>query len=304
MRSNVPARVAVVLEVEPGRVGEAGRGDAPPGVFELRRRQGDAAQPGAVLAGGDLREAAPAAADLEHLVAFPQPGRLDDAAILVALRRLEVVGAGLVIGARIGHAGVEPARVERVRQVVMRLDVAPRAGLRVVAHEVPDAIRQALAEGAAAERGEALLVAQEEAQEVREVVDLDVAVDIGLREADRAAAHAGEERLQRAEGDGDLEVLLALEAEPPPVRHLDVEPADRREVAQKPGAAGDHQVRGEAAADARPARGHPIDLAHAGHAASRTPGRAGASSPRGRGRSRRPLRHSFSASQWMPAVTP
>ena len=115
---------AVVLEADLDAVGEAGRGDALAGELELLPGERDAGDPRAVVAGCHQREAAPAATDLEHVVAGSQAQLLADCAQLALLRLLERV-ALLPERAGVGHRVVEEEPVEVVAEVVVVLDVRP-----------------------------------------------------------------------------------------------------------------------------------------------------------------------------------
>src|SRR5581483_5414095 len=79
---------------------------------------------------------APAAADLEQTLARLQIDRLGEPAIFVVLCRGEIGRAVLEQRGRIGHARIEPCRVERVADVVMGKDVAARLAARVAVEPV------------------------------------------------------------------------------------------------------------------------------------------------------------------------
>src|SRR3569623_676071 len=84
-----------------------------------------------------LRKRAPAAADLEHAIARRGGGAIEDRGKLGALRLLEWLVRRGEARTRIGHAGVEPQRVELVDQIVLLVDVAPRAGAVVAVRAMP-----------------------------------------------------------------------------------------------------------------------------------------------------------------------
>src|SRR5262245_25059124 len=75
------------------------------------------------MLGGVAREGAPSAADVEKFFAGPQTQLAADHVELVALRGGEVVVPVFEIGAGVDHLGIEKERVERVRQVVVVLNV-------------------------------------------------------------------------------------------------------------------------------------------------------------------------------------
>lgn len=85
-------------------------------------------------------EAAPAAADLDQLVAARELQLPADEIELVTRRLLE--GAPLVAKhrARVGHRGIEECRKEGVSEVVVGRDVAPALAPAIQAQPVPDAV--------------------------------------------------------------------------------------------------------------------------------------------------------------------
>ena len=76
-----------------------------------------------MLAGGEGREAAPAAADLEHAIAGLEPELVADPLILAPLRVCERLVRPLEDRARVGHRLVEHQREEIVPEVVVVGDV-------------------------------------------------------------------------------------------------------------------------------------------------------------------------------------
>ena len=129
-RRRRPRAVAVVAEQEPDfpfRL-KPPRADSLPGLLELLLRQRQPrprVQEGEPLEGPE-RERAPAAPDLEHVVARPQPGRIEQS---VEFRQLGVLQgpAGGVQRRGIGHRLVEEEAVHVVSCVVVGLDVLARA---------------------------------------------------------------------------------------------------------------------------------------------------------------------------------
>ena len=126
------AFLAIVAQMKVHAVGEAGRSGAALRHFELFLRQGQSGHLGAAFAGEIECEPAPARADVEHLLPRAQQQLGRDMPLLVGLRCLEVVLRRLEIGAGILAVAVEEQFVELVGQIVMVLDVAPRAVNRVV----------------------------------------------------------------------------------------------------------------------------------------------------------------------------
>jgi hypothetical protein len=74
-------------------------------------------------------EPAPAAADVEQTFARMQAELAADVVQLLELRRVDGVGVGVEIRARIHHPLVEPDPVERVGDVVVMRDVAAVAAV-------------------------------------------------------------------------------------------------------------------------------------------------------------------------------
>ena len=93
-------------------------------LFRGDRQAGHAA---AVLGRGEAREAAPAAADLEHAILLDQPQPLADPPVLAPLGIRERLVGVLEDGARVGHRLVEHQLEEVVAEVVVVGDVAARA---------------------------------------------------------------------------------------------------------------------------------------------------------------------------------
>ena len=114
----------VVLLQDLGSAGQAGRGDPLSGELRLRRRDGHSGHPRAVFAGGDEREAAPAAADLEDVVARAEAKLVADPAELPQLCLLQGVALLLEDRAGVRHRLVEKEAEELVAEVVVVLDVA------------------------------------------------------------------------------------------------------------------------------------------------------------------------------------
>ena len=185
---------AVVLEADLDAVGEAGRRDALAGELELLLGERDAGDPRPVLAGRHQREAAPAAADLEHVVAGAQAQLVADRAQLPLLCLLERV-ALLPERAGVGHRLVEEEPVEVVAEVVVVLDVRPGLAQALPRGEV-GAVAVEPREPRAGAPG--LEVAHDERDQAGQVVGVPVAGGVGLAEAEaRASARAGGRRRSR-----------------------------------------------------------------------------------------------------------
>src|ERR1700761_6407632 len=99
----------------------------PLGEFELRRRDRHAVHMNA-LTRRMHRKAAPAAADFEDAHAGPQAKRIDDALIFGVLRIFERrVEASVEYGTRVRETRIQPALVEGIANVVVRVDVTTAA---------------------------------------------------------------------------------------------------------------------------------------------------------------------------------
>ena len=90
-------------------------------------------------------------------------------------------------GAAVVHRRVEPEPVERVAQVVVRVDVLLAAGARVAVEQVLHAVEQRAPPAAVDHRLDALAVGEEELEQRGEVGRRPVAGDVALGEADVAA---------------------------------------------------------------------------------------------------------------------
>ena len=120
------AQVAVVLEQHGDPVLEPGFGD--PALASSSCSRGDRRRrhPAAVLAGRVDRQAAPARADLQQVVAGTEAQPPADALQLLQLRLLQARALAREVGAGIDHPLVEEGGEEVVAEVVVGGDVAPR----------------------------------------------------------------------------------------------------------------------------------------------------------------------------------
>ncbi len=115
---------AVVLQQDRDAVREPGVGHPLPRQVGLLLREGEAGHARAELARRVQREAAPAAADLQHVRIAAETQLLADAPVLGLLGLLERHLGPLEHRARVGPRRVEEQRVEVVAEVVVVLDVA------------------------------------------------------------------------------------------------------------------------------------------------------------------------------------
>ncbi len=125
------AQVAVVLQQDLDAVAQPGRPHRRDRVLVLRardRRRRDAA---AVAAGGVEREAAPAGADLQHVVVGTEVERAADPLELRDRRLVQRRVGVLEDPGRVHHRLVEEAREQLVAEVVVGGDPLARAGARV-----------------------------------------------------------------------------------------------------------------------------------------------------------------------------
>ena len=137
--------------------------------------------------GGVFGKAAPAAADLEQFLAGLQIDRFGQPAVFVVLRRGQIGRVVLEQRRRIGHARIEPCRIERVADVVMRIDVAARLPPGIAVEPVPDDLDEAHQRLVAEHRLDQIVIDAEEIEELRQVRRIPFAVQIGLGDADVAA---------------------------------------------------------------------------------------------------------------------
>ena len=134
--------IAIVHQPDVGLVGQALVEQALAGEVVLSLGDGHAGDAGADLARGEFGETAPAAADLQHLVAGFDADLPRQAGVFVALGFAQRLSGALIAGGGIGHAGVEPPRIEGVAEVVVGVDVAPRAALAVLVEDMGEEIHR------------------------------------------------------------------------------------------------------------------------------------------------------------------
>src|SRR6476660_4100359 len=120
------ALVAIVLQANLDLVAQSGIVDAGLREIALLLADGEADDLHAERLGGELGETAPAAADFQKLLAGPEIDRFGKPAVLVGLGSGQIGRVVLEQGRRISHARIEPRRIERVANVVMRVDIAAR----------------------------------------------------------------------------------------------------------------------------------------------------------------------------------
>ncbi len=116
--------VAIVHQLDVRLLGQALVEQALARKVVLGGGYGHAGDLGADVAGGELGEAAPAAADFEHALAGSEVQAPRQGPVLVILRLGEGLSGLLEPGRGIGHARIEPAGVKRIAQVVVRQNVA------------------------------------------------------------------------------------------------------------------------------------------------------------------------------------
>ncbi len=234
-----PSVLAVVLLEDRDPVFEARGSGALAREPGLGARKGEARHACAVLAGGDERERAPAAADLEDAVARPQREPVAHAAQLPELGLLERLVGPLEDRARVRQARIEHQAEEVVPEVVVRGDVAPRREEALPAVgpwtrlEESRQVRMPLAPPGG--------VQEEQLEEADEVVGMPLACRVSLTEPDAAPGSdpregalvtdlhpdgsARSERACRAVGQAQLERTILEPAE----RTLDDRPREPRE---------------------------------------------------------------------------
>ena len=144
-----PGDLAVVAQLDAHAIRQPGGGNPLSGERVLRRRDRDRRHAAAELAGRIQGEAAPAGADLEHVLARRAARRR--AAMTAYLLRWASASAWSGVGkdrARVRHGLVEEQAVEVVAEVVVRRDVAAAPGRACSA--APDAPGSAAAGAAVA----------------------------------------------------------------------------------------------------------------------------------------------------------
>ena len=102
----------------------------------LGLRDGDAGDLGPDLLGGKFGKTAPAAANLKNGLVGLQVHRARERGVFVVLGLAQGLVGPVEPCRRIGHGGIEPARIEGVAQIIMGIDVALRALLAVAVEQV------------------------------------------------------------------------------------------------------------------------------------------------------------------------
>ncbi len=106
--------------------------------------------------------------------------------VFARLRAREVVVALGEQRGRIGHRPVEPRLVEAVAEVVVGVDVAPRARLRVAVQPVAELLPEPHQRAVLEHLRDQLVVDAEQFEKARQVRRLPLAAQIGLGDADVA----------------------------------------------------------------------------------------------------------------------
>ena len=139
-------------------------------------------------------EAAPAAADFEHVVALLDLQRVEDQAVFRVLARFQRFGPARVAARRIGHRRIKPMLIERVAEIIMLGDVPPGAVHGIVPPQMPDPVDHALEEHLVAGAIERTSVLEIEADELRRIGAVPMAVEIGLRKSKRCPRDRRQDR--------------------------------------------------------------------------------------------------------------
>ena len=179
--------IAVVLDQQGNAIAEAGGIDALPGEVVLLARDGRGRYPAAVVPRGVQGEAAPAGADLEHVVLRAEAELAADAVELARRRSFEGFVFGLEQRRGVHHVLVEEQPEQLIAEIVVRGDVAATATSRVAHQGAP------AAHGPAAEAGESgfhgvevVAIAHEDAGQGDQIVAVPEAIHVGLAGADAA----------------------------------------------------------------------------------------------------------------------
>ena len=171
------------------------------GECKLLGGQCDAGDLAAIFTRREHREAAPAAADLQDVHPFAQVQHVRQLAPFVALRVFQLLPRVVEHRRGIGHRRIEPLRIERVAQIVMRRDVlacaAPGVGAQLVRHQAGPFQRC----DAGQRVGQSVHVAGPEFEHRRQIRARPVAVHVGFRQPDFAA----QKQAPEAAGAGDFQ---------------------------------------------------------------------------------------------------
>jgi hypothetical protein len=178
---------AVVLEPDIDASFETGLADPRRGELVLRRRDRRGRYAASIVLCRVHREAAPAGADLEEVIALVQFERVAYAIELGACGFFERHIGPVKDQARVGHRLVEEELEELVAQVVVILDVAPTAAARVAPERVTYARKSSADTGQASGRSGARLIrAHERAKDFGQVRAAPMTVEKGARRAELA----------------------------------------------------------------------------------------------------------------------
>ena len=178
-----PRLLAIIPQVEADAVREPGGGGALGRELVLLDGKGKAGDLDIAFLGEIEREPAPAAADIEDALSGLEQQLGGEMALLVELRRLEIVVGPAEIGAGILPVLVEEELVEPLREVIVMGDVLARAMHRIVLLQPAQELAEPGIEGAQRVDRRALHVPRGEVDEIVDrpaVLDRQRAVHIGL----------------------------------------------------------------------------------------------------------------------------
>ena len=151
---------------------------------ELLLGNGEAGDLAAELPRREFGKSAPAATDLEHILARAHARAFGEQPIFARLRGGEIIVARREDGRRIGHRLVEPALVKGVAEIVMGVDVLPRAGTRVAIERMAEKLEHPLHEAPRHDLVDDLAVDAHELDERLEAWRLPFSLQIGFPEAE------------------------------------------------------------------------------------------------------------------------
>ena len=202
--------LAIVEQLEAHPVGEAALQRAAARDVVLLLRQGDAGHVDAVLLAEEQAHAAPARADVEHLLAGHQQHLRGDVLLLVELGLLERLVAVLEVGAGILPVAVEEEIVELAVEVVVVRHVALRLADRIVLFDPAD---RPLPEIGPADERRGVDRRHVAAQEIEQVVDVAVldrqlAVHVGFAEGEAGMKNQPDARPPCMYPHGDRRALF------------------------------------------------------------------------------------------------
>ena len=190
----------VVLQQDVHAVRDALALEALLGEIKLRLRDGDGRDAAAVRLHRVAREAAPAAADFQHVVAALDVEFAAKCVVFFKLRDFQRVVRRGENGAAVSHRGVEPELVKLVPEVVMLGDILLCSAHAIWADKVGDAVgkfqhaQRERADFRAGHRGGVFDVQHGPRDDALDAVRLPLAIDVAFTKPDITKEHAALEK--------------------------------------------------------------------------------------------------------------